>query len=76
VAKKSEEENRESYKQKKRQTKKEVANAKQSSWEERQRRSSEPKQRVDFFRKAKQIKRERQGVIGEKYIKNKKREIT
>jgi len=52
-----------------------VAKAKQSSWEEWQRRSSEPKYRVDLFRIAKQIKRERQDVIGGNYIKNKKEEI-
>jgi len=35
-----------------------VAKAKQSSWEECQRRLSEPKQRVYLFRIAKQMKRE------------------
>jgi len=55
--------------------KNEVAKAKQSSWKEWQRSSSEPKQRVDLFRIAKQMKRERQDVLGGKYIKNKKGEI-
>jgi len=76
VAKSGEEEDREAYKQKTRQMKKEVAIAKKSNWEEWQRRSSVPKQRVNLFRIAKQMKRERQDVIGGKYIKNKKVEIT
>jgi len=62
-------------KQKKRQMKKEVAKAKQSSWEEWHRTSSKPKQRVELFRIAKQMKREKQDVIGGKYIKDKKGEI-
>jgi len=53
-------------KQNKTQTKKEVTKVKQSSWEKWQRRLSEPKQRVDLFRIAKQIKREIQDVIGRK----------
>jgi len=52
-----------------------VVKAKQYSWEEWQRRSSEPKQRVNLFRIAKQMKRERQDVIGVQYIKNNKEEI-
>jgi len=59
----------------KRQTKKEVAKAKQSKWEEWQRRTSEPKQRVDLFRIDTQMKRVRQDIIGGLYIKNNKREI-
>jgi len=52
-----------------------MTNAEQSSWEEWQRRSSKPKQKVDLFRIAKQMKRDRQDVIGGKYIKNKNWEI-
>ena len=63
------------YKQKKRLTKKEVANAKKSSWEEWYRSLSEPKKKVDLFRIAKQMQKERQDVIGGKYIKNSKGEI-
>jgi len=74
VAKYGEEEDREAYKQKKA-SKEWVAKAKHSSWEEWQRRSSEPKQRVDLFRIAKQIKRFKLDVIGGKYIKNKKVKI-
>jgi len=43
--------------------------------EEWQRRKSEPKQRDDLFRIAKQKKSEGQDVIGGKYIKDKKGEI-
>jgi len=55
--KSGEEEDRKAYKQNKRQTKKEVAKAEQSSWEEWQRRLKEPKQRIDLFRIAKHMKR-------------------
>jgi len=48
--KSGEKEDREAYKQNKRKTKKEKAKAKQSSWEEWQRRLSKPKKRVDLFR--------------------------
>jgi len=58
VAKSGEEEDKEAYKQKKRITKKELAKAKQFIWAEWQRRFSEPQQRVDLFRIAKQVKRE------------------
>jgi len=39
----------------KRHTKKELAKPKQTSWEEWQRRSSEPMKRVDIFRIAKKM---------------------
>jgi len=51
-----------------------VAKAKQSSWQERKRRSSKPKQRVELFRIAKQMKRVRQKCY-RRNIKNKKGEI-
>ena len=66
---------REAYKQKKRQTKREVASAKNSIWEEWKRSASESKKKVDLFRIAKQMKRERQDVVGGKYVKNSKGEI-
>ena len=55
--------------------KQEVARAKRSVWEEWERSTNNRKKKADLFRIAKQMKKERQDVLGGKYIKDSRGEV-
>lgn len=65
----------EAYKLKKRQGKREVASAKLSIWEKWKKNSSEPQMKADLSRLTQQMKRDRQGVVRVKYVKDHRGEI-
>ena len=73
--KSGEENDRIAYKQKKKQSKKEIASAKRNVWDEWMKISGDSKKKGDLFKIAKQMKRERQEVVGGRYVKDSKGEI-
>ena len=70
-----EEADRERYKHVRKQAKREVAIAKRSVWEEWARSGTPQKKKLDLFKIAAQMKKERQDVVGGKFVKDRGGEI-